>query len=611
MGSILSDKDILIYGNDEDFLELNKKINDNFKEFLDDVFNAFYNMVNEGYDKKEIIKALESIDSLFFNLLEADKINMVIDKLGKIYSLDISSLTVEKTLSMMIKKYKDLKNKLNENSRYALLKHIVFDKKDIEFIRRMLNFENSLIYQGECKKILEDIVAYYVTCDKEDIYYEELIRVLLVKRGFFINTNNKCKIYNMLKLNKKKKHIVKILKLFEENDEGKVRDFKNRFQIYISNDNSLVYNVSREGRYDFLQDYVITIDDESSLCLDDGISLKCNDNGTYTLYVHIIDIYDILKNNYKLDEMAYDLGEALYLKDDIIPMLPFYISNGIGSMLHNEIRNVITYIIELDKNFDFAYDNIEDYFKVVKGVCRNGARLSYASVDDILINGCRNENLMKMLNNLGALSAKFRSENKQKELYHKKQNETMKKLGSTLPVESKLLDIYTGASIVQETMILANRLLPELFASKDLPFVYRVCSNANSNDAKDYLKNINSFVKQSNIDKKMINYQQLEKISAELLSDSCYSTVNIGHAGLGVKYYSHSTSPARRYADVISEKLIYELLFLEKTNLGNVNRILSKLDDIVSHLNERSKINESLIQEYSLLLRKSKVRRKQ
>ena len=601
MNNVLDIRGILIYGSKKDLTILEEALNENFNDVIEEIFTFLKSMFNNyEYDDRELLSCFKNLNYLISQILNIRTREIILDKYRDLIKFLSKNNCNEKYIKISTKALnKYTKCEEDKNIKYELLKYVVFELKDLSLISKMLYDSNSLIYDYECNMLIYDVIKCLITSKEAEKYYERLTKLLLVFKNSLINNDNKDKIYNLLS-NHKKNSKIKFIYQYLDIDLLEHFDAEARFN---RKKDFFEYQLDDYGRYDFTDQYVITIDDADALCLDDAVSCTFNKDGTYTLYIHITDIYDIISKNLYLDNWAYNLGETIYLKDRNIYLFPKEISDNIASLLHNKKRNVITYMIKLDSNLDFAYDKLEDYFKIVKGVIINKAKLSYQSVDDILIRGCNNEKLVIMLNKLSNIAYKLRSNNQRKEEYHKLQNNKMSQFGITAPVESKYIDIYTGANIVQELMILVNRLLPELFNNRNLPFLYRVCDKEIETRVDDHLNSLCEYAQNNDISSGVFKYKKFVNLASSI-SPAKYSADKAKHLGLGLDYYSHSTSPARRYADVVNQKLTYDLLFNQKLGDDNLDNWYCYIKQVAEHLNYKEEFNEALAISYHRKLRK-------
>ncbi len=597
--------DTLIKGNKDKLKIIISMLEDNFDKMIDEIFYDLKKVFfNYEYSEQEIFSCLKKLNSVLNSNLDSYRLCIIISKYERLLNVLKDNSCIDKYynyINSIINKYKNKKQEVSNLVSYETVKYIIFELKDINIIKKLLNDYKSIIYDKVCNNILYDVIKFYLFNIQDEKYYKSVITSLLCRSDIFLNTNNKCKIYSLLKINKKNKKAKEIELLLDTKEE-----IFTKLGI-ITNDNvNINYEFNKEGRYDFTNQYIISIDSEDSICLDDAINLTRNIDGTNTLYIHIIDIYDILRFNKDIDNYAYNLGETIYLSDKTYPMLPFEISYDIGSLLHNKLRNSITFVIKLDKDYNFLGSKITDYFSIVKGTIINKAQLTYNSVDDILKRGCNNDNLQDMLVSLSKLSSKLHIDNPNKDTYYQVQNIKNKQLGVSTPVESNYTNVYTGARIVEEVMVLINRLCAEYFNTLDYPFLYRICENEVST-TKDYLKDLlDNFIKERNIAHKKIKYNTIMSYFNDFLVEAKYSPINKGHIGVKCDYYSHISSPARRYADNINQKIIYDILFNNNISIANFNAWQERLDIVSKHLNERSKINEDIQIQYHHIKQRKK-----
>ena len=293
---------------------------------------------------------------------------------------------------------------------------------------------------------------------------------------------------------------------------------------------------------------------------------------------------------------AYHRGETIYLRELIIPMIPEEISNNIASLLPNKNTNVISYIFKFDKDFNL----IKDSFKVVKGKVSSKHKLSYLKADHIIKDDSISD-LHSSLLSMYLISMKLKENNPDKEIYRKLENLVNYYHHDLNTHESLITDFSCSANIVQEFMILVNKTIAEYFYKKGLPFVYRVHQfYDDKNPPLNYLS-FKERLKQNNL--KLDNYEQLLKMIPQLILNARYSDICLPHEGINVNYYSHTTSPARRYADVVNEQLIYKFLFQSFTD-QEIYQAFNETKEKAKYLNERKKQNIDFASEYHRLIRR-------
>lgn len=331
-----------------------------------------------------------------------------------------------------------------------------------------------------------------------------------------------------------------------------------------------------EGRVDFTNDLVITIDGVDSKDFDDAVSLVKLPNGNYKLSVHIADVSHYVKKGSLLDQEALCRGNSVYLVDRVIPMLPFKLSNGICSLNEGVIRLVLSSIIEFDQNGKVINSQI------CSGYIKSKKRMTYEDVNRML-EDC-DENLIKkysdiypMLCLMKELSGLIRNKREAKgslDFDIKEMMICVDEKGRPINVLARERGI--GEMLIEDFMISANECIAETLFNMKYPCCYRVHEEPN----KEKLNNLNHLLKAvdikiANIDKG-ISPKYLQGIMNKVKDTSVGLSVNtmllramakakydskpLGHFGLASKYYCHFTSPIRRYSDLETHRIINDLI---------------------------------------------------
>ncbi len=332
-----------------------------------------------------------------------------------------------------------------------------------------------------------------------------------------------------------------------------------------------VDDYSVAGRLDLRHEQIITIDGDDAKDLDDAICVKKLENGNYELGVHIADVSHYVTEKSEFDKEAYLRGTSIYLADRVVPMLPEKLSNGICSLNQGVDRLTLSVIMEIDKN-----GKVVDH-KIAESVINSTARMTYTNVTKIL-NGDKEkrEQYSHLVEQIDTMNELRKILNKQREA-RGSINFNFDEARIVLDASGKPVDIVKrergeSNNLIEEFMLIVNETIAEHFFWLNIPFIYRIHEEPNSDSIKEFAKFIAPFgytIKHSNgivhprelaeLIKKLEGKKEEIIISGVMLRSlmkAKYSDENLGHFGLSSKYYCHFTSPIRRYPDLAIHRII-------------------------------------------------------
>ena len=362
--------------------------------------------------------------------------------------------------------------------------------------------------------------------------------------------------------------------------------------------NSIAKKISGEeikNRLDLRKTTTFTIDPEDAKDFDDALSVKKLNNGNWEIGVHIADVSHYVKKGGIIDKEAVERATSVYLVDRVIPMLPEILSNNICSLKPNVDRLAYSVLFEMDEKA-----NLVDY-KIAKTVIHSDVRFTYQTAQDVIDN--KKGELSVELLLLDKLSKVLRIKRQKKGSINFERTEVK----FILDKDDNPIDVYFKESLstnhlIEEFMLLTNKTVAKHigFPKKDAKsFVYRVhdlpdtdristlnnivkkfghsINNENSNKLSESLNNLLKKVKGKN------EQQMVETLTIRSMAKAVYTTSNIGHYGLAFDYYSHFTSPIRRYPDLIVHRLLTKYM-----NGGNsINK--EELEKVCKHCSEMEK----------------------
>ena len=347
-------------------------------------------------------------------------------------------------------------------------------------------------------------------------------------------------------------------------------DFSDEVMDSLSQIPDFVSASEMAGRTDLRHLQTVTIDGEDAKDLDDAITLYEAD-GMYKLGVHIADVTHYVKENSPLDKEALNRGTSCYLVDRVIPMLPHKLSNGICSLNAGVDRLAMSCIMTVD-----AKGDVIDH-EICESVIRVNERMSYTSVKKILEDHDEEEttryiDLVPMFEEMEQLAGILRNRRHQRGSIDFDFPESKIMLDEEgHPMEIRSYDRNVATKIIEDFMLLANETVAEEYYWREIPFVYRVHETPDEDKIKKLAILINNFgyslhisdeVRPGQIQKLLAKIQgtpqetMISRLALRSMKQARYTPENDGHFGLAARYYTHFTSPIRRYPDLQIHRII-------------------------------------------------------
>lgn len=337
-----------------------------------------------------------------------------------------------------------------------------------------------------------------------------------------------------------------------------------------------------DGRLDLRGLRTVTIDGEDAKDLDDAVTLCRDGQGGYILGVHIADVSHYVKEGRPLDKEALKRGTSVYLVDRVIPMLPHKLSNGICSLNAGTDRLALSCIMELD-----AQGNVLGH-KIAETVIHVDRRMTYTAVNAIVTDGdeavmAEYEGFVPMFMLMKEVSDILREKRKKRGAIDFDFPESRIILDAQgKPLEIKPYERNAATKIIEDFMLAANETVAEDYFWQSLPFLYRTHDNPDPEKMKQlgtFIHNFGYFIRlqqgeihpkelQKLLDKIEGTPEEvlLSRLTLRSMKQAKYTTLCSGHFGLAARYYTHFTSPIRRYPDLQIHRIIKESL---KGGLGD------------------------------------------
>ena len=355
-------------------------------------------------------------------------------------------------------------------------------------------------------------------------------------------------------------------------------------------------------RRDMRDVLTFTIDPDDAKDFDDALSFQILDTGNCQIGIHIADVTHYVQEQTALDDEAYQRGTSIYLVDRVIPMLPERLSNELCSLRPHEDKLCMSVVVEMDPNAKVIRH------KICRTVIRSNYRLTYQQAQEMLDNlpqpQTDNTTLKEALQVLNGLAKKLRANR----FAHGAINFETPEVRFHLDEAGEPTDIVFHQStdanhLIEEFMLLANRIVAAEIGKKpkeegakskeERPMVYRV----HDVPAPEKLVKLGNFIRQfgfhlrtsskRSVQNKHINnllsdcqgsnsQTLIETLAIRAMAKAVYSTSNIGHYGLAFPYYTHFTSPIRRYPDMMVHRLVARYLLQSKATCRHDKEVLEE-----------------------------------
>ncbi|MDE9939811.1 ribonuclease R [Staphylococcus pseudintermedius] len=360
-----------------------------------------------------------------------------------------------------------------------------------------------------------------------------------------------------------------------------------------------------KGRRDLRDELTITIDGADAKDLDDAIAVKKLDNGNTELTVSIADVSYYVTEGSALDREAYDRATSVYLVDRVIPMIPHRLSNGICSLNPEVDRLAMSCRMEID-----AQGQVVKH-EIFESVIHSNARMTYDAVNRIItdkdaVTRAQYPEIEPMLDLAQTLSQQLIAMRKKRgeiDFDIKEAKVIVNEEG--IPKEVVTRERGEGERLIESFMLIANETVAEHFNQMEVPFIYRIHEQPKSERLRqffDFITNFGIMVKGTGED---IHPSTLQNIHEEIagrpedmvistmmlrsMQQARYDADNLGHFGLAADYYTHFTSPIRRYPDLIVHRLVRKYLIEKSMDGRAMHEWEEKLPQIAEHTSNRER----------------------
>lgn len=357
----------------------------------------------------------------------------------------------------------------------------------------------------------------------------------------------------------------------------------------------------KQGRRDLTDQNFVTIDGETSKDFDDAVVVWKMDNGHYHLGVSIADVAHYVTPGTALNAEAFERGTSTYLTDRVLPMLPERLSNGICSLNPQVERLTMTCEMEID-----AKGNIVKH-EIFPAVIKSAARMTYTAVNQILDDNdaevrAEYAELVPMFEQMGTLhKILWQMRHNRGAIDFDKPEAKIIVDSEGHPTDIVVSDRGTSERMIESFMLAANETVAEHYNKLHVPFLYRVHETPDSEKMRAFYEFINNIGVVAKGDSQNIKPRMLQAVLAKIegqpvqpviqimmlrsMKQAKYADQLLGHFGLAAKYYTHFTSPIRRYPDLMVHRLIH--WYMENgTDEEAQDKYRDQLDEIAKHSSE-------------------------
>ncbi|WP_167262329.1 ribonuclease R [Alkalibacillus almallahensis] len=356
-----------------------------------------------------------------------------------------------------------------------------------------------------------------------------------------------------------------------------------------------------KGRRDLRDKQIVTIDGADAKDLDDAVRIEQLNNGNFLLGVYIADVTHYVKEGSPIDKEAYERSTSAYLTDRVIPMIPHRLSNGICSLNPQVDRLTLSCEMEID-----------DAGKVVQheifpAVIKTAARMTYTDVNDILAGNEATrkeyETLVPMFETMASLAQTLRHKRMDRgaiDFDFKEAEIEVDEEGH--PTDVVLRERGVAERMIEEFMLVANETVAEHFHWMDVPFIHRIHEDPDSEKLRhffEFVTNLGYQVKGTADDIHPKALQQVmdqvsgskedlvvSKLMLRSMQQAKYAAESVGHFGLATSYYTHFTSPIRRYPDLIVHRLIRTYLIQDDLSADTTAKWKEELPAVARHTSD-------------------------
>ncbi len=361
-----------------------------------------------------------------------------------------------------------------------------------------------------------------------------------------------------------------------------------------------------KGRRDLRDKVIVTIDGEDAKDLDDAVNVERLPNGNYLLGVHIADVGYYVRENSQLDREAYNRGCSVYLVDRVIPMLPHRLSNGICSLNPKVDRLTMSCEMEIDKNARVVRHDI------FTSVIRTTERMTYTNVRKILQNEDPEvierykdlADMFKLMEELALTLRRGRMGRGAIDFDFQEAKVLVDENGKPTDIVKRERSI--AEQIIEEFMLIANETVAEHFHWMKVPFLYRIHEDPDAEKLMNFMQFISNFGYVVRGKGNRVHPRSLQTLLEEIkgtkeetvistvmlrsMKQARYDAESLGHFGLSAEFYSHFTSPIRRYPDLVIHRIMREVMEQGQLSDKRHDYLSGRVEDIAKQSSDRERV---------------------
>lgn len=354
-----------------------------------------------------------------------------------------------------------------------------------------------------------------------------------------------------------------------------------------------------KNRKDLRDEVTVTIDGADAKDLDDAVSVKRLENGNYQLGVYIADVSYYMGEDTPMDKEAFERGTSVYLVDRVIPMIPHRLSNGICSLNPQVDRLTLGCEMEINESGEVINHSI------FQSVIKTNERMTYNDVNKILVDNdqdvrARYDSLVPMFESMEKLASILRNKRAKRgaiDFDFKEAKVLVDEAGKAKDVVIRERGV--AERLIEEFMLAANETVAEHFHWMDVPFIHRIHEDPNESKLQHFFEFIGGLGYKVKGTANEIHPQALQKVLEEVkdkpeemiisklmlrsMQQAKYDPNSIGHFGLATDFYTHFTSPIRRYPDLIVHRLIRTYLVEKKMDSKTIQKWKESMPEIARH----------------------------